>query len=59
VALSHPGNAALADSQIYVALEDRVDLDGKYAVFGHVISGFDVLETIQRGDLITRSYVME
>ena len=59
VALSHPGNAALADSQIYVALEDRVDLDGKYAVFGHVISGLDVLERIQRGDVISRSYVME
>ena len=59
VALSHPGNAALADSQIYVALEDRVDLDGKYAVFGHVIYGLDVLERIQRGDVISRSYVME
>ena len=59
VALSHPGNAALADSQMYVTLEDRVDLDGKYAVFGHVISGLDVLERIQRGDEISRMYVME
>jgi cyclophilin family peptidyl-prolyl cis-trans isomerase len=59
VALSHPGNAALGDSQIYVTLEDRVDLDGKYAVFGHVISGLDLLEKIQRGDLISRVYVME
>jgi cyclophilin family peptidyl-prolyl cis-trans isomerase len=59
VALSHPGNAALADSQIYVTLEDRVDLDGKYAVFGHVVSGLDVLESIQRGDAISRAYVRE
>ena len=59
VALSHPGNAALADSQIYVTLEDRVELDGKYAVFGHVISGLEVLEAIQRGDVISRVYVRE
>ena len=44
---------------MYVTLEDRVDLDGKYAVFGHVISGLEVLETIQRGDLISKVYVRE
>jgi peptidyl-prolyl cis-trans isomerase B (cyclophilin B) len=59
VALSHPGNAALGDSQMYVTLEDRVELDGKYAVFGYVISGLEVLETIQRGDLISKVYVRE
>ena len=59
VAISHPGNASLADSQMYVTLEDRVDLDGKYAVFGQVISGLDVLERIQRGDVISRIYVKE
>lgn len=59
VGLAHPGNAALADSQIYIALEDRVDLDGKYAVFGHVVSGLDVLERVQRGDVISRVSVME
>ena len=59
VALSHPGNAALGDSQMYVTLEDRVELDGKYVVFGYVISGLEVLETIQRGDLISKVYVRE
>ena len=59
VAMSHPGNAALADSQMYVTLEDRVDLDGRYAVFGQVVSGVDVLESIQRGDVISRMYVKE
>ena len=49
VAMAHPGNAALADSQMYVTLEERDDLDGKYAVFGHVISGLDVLETDSAG----------
>lgn len=51
------GNPALADSQIYVTLADRSDLDGKYAVFGHLISGTDVVERIAPGDLIRRMYV--
>ena len=38
-AMAHPGNPAQADSQIYVTLANRPDLDGSYAVFGHVIAG--------------------
>ena len=59
VAMAHPGNPALADSQMYVTLSDREDLNGKYTVFGHVISGGDLLPAIQKGDLIRRVYVKE
>ena len=59
VAIAHPGDPAKADSQIYVTLADRSDLDGRYTVFGHVIAGADVPARIQRGDLITRIYVRE
>jgi cyclophilin family peptidyl-prolyl cis-trans isomerase len=59
VAIAHPGDPAKADSQIYVTLADRPDLDGRYTVFGHVIAGADVPARIQRGDLITRMYVRE
>ena len=59
VAVAHAGNPANADSQIYVTLADRPDLDGKYTVFGHVTTGDDVPERIQRGDVITRMYVKE
>jgi cyclophilin family peptidyl-prolyl cis-trans isomerase len=59
VAMAHLGNPAAADSQIYVTLADRPDLDGRYAVFGHIIAGSDVPEKIQRGDLITKMYVKE
>lgn len=59
VAVAHLGNPALADSQIYVTLADRPDLNGKYAVFGHIISGADVLEKIRVGDVITRMTVRE
>jgi peptidyl-prolyl cis-trans isomerase B (cyclophilin B) len=57
VAMAHAGDAALADSQFYVTLAAVPRLDGKYAVFGHVISGAEVPATIQVGDVIKRVYV--
>jgi len=59
VALAHPGNPAEADSQIYVTLADRPDLNGRYAVIGHVIDGADVPARLERGDLILRMRVRE
>jgi peptidyl-prolyl cis-trans isomerase B (cyclophilin B) len=57
VAMAHMGDPAKADSQIYVTLEDRSDLDGRYAVFGQVIEGEDVPARLEVGDLITRVYI--
>jgi cyclophilin family peptidyl-prolyl cis-trans isomerase len=54
VALAHPGNPALADSQIYVTLSDRPEFDGHYAVVGRVVSGEDVPARLQVGDIIRR-----
>lgn len=59
VSMAHPGDPARADSQIFVTLDDRPDLDGYYTVFGRVVSGMDVVERLQKGDLITRAYVRE
>jgi cyclophilin family peptidyl-prolyl cis-trans isomerase len=59
IGLAHPGDPAKADSQIYVTLADRPDLDGRYTVFGHLIAGADVPARLQRGDLILRVYVRE
>jgi peptidyl-prolyl cis-trans isomerase B (cyclophilin B) len=59
VAMAHAGDAARADSQFYVTLAAVPRLDGKYAVFGHVVSGADVPATIQVGDLIKRVYVKD
>jgi peptidyl-prolyl cis-trans isomerase B (cyclophilin B) len=59
VAMAHPGNPAASDSQLYVTLARRADLDGYYTVFGHVIEGEDVPGKLQRGDVITRMYVRE
>ena len=57
VAMAHPGEPAKADSQIYVTLTNRPELNGQYAVIGQVISGADVPEHLQVGDVITRMYV--
>jgi cyclophilin family peptidyl-prolyl cis-trans isomerase len=59
VGMAHPGNPAAADSQMYVTLAKRADLDGYYTVFGRVIAGADVPATMERGDVITRMYVKE
>ena len=59
VAMAHPGSPAAADSQMYVTLAKRTELDGYYTVFGYVIAGPDVPSRMQRGDVITRMYVKE
>ena len=59
VAMAHPGSPASADSQMYVTLAKRTDLDGYYTVFGRVIAGSEVPARLQRGDTITRMYVRE
>jgi cyclophilin family peptidyl-prolyl cis-trans isomerase len=59
VALAHQGNPALADSQIYVTLEARPDLDNRYTVFGHITAGDDVPARLERGDLIRKMYLKE
>ena len=57
VAMAHPGSAAKADAQFYVMLGARASLDGKYVVFGKLISGFDVPDKIRVGDVIKKMYV--
>jgi len=59
VGLAHPGNPAQADSQIYVTLADRPELNGRYAVIGRVIAGDEVPARLERGDLILRMSVRE
>lgn len=41
-----------ASSQFYITLAPQKHLDGKYAVFGHVISGLEVLSKIQKDDML-------
>jgi len=59
VGVAHMGNPVKADSQIYITLTPRPDLDGRYAVFGQVSAGDDVLAQLQMGDEIRRVYVRQ
>ena len=59
VAMAHQGNPALADSQIYVTLANRPDLNNRYTVFGHIIAGDEVPARLERGDQIRKMYVKE
>ncbi len=57
MARSQPPDSA--SSQFYFALADIGFLDGKYAVFGNVTQGFDVVNKIQQGDRIDSAKVTQ
>jgi peptidyl-prolyl cis-trans isomerase B (cyclophilin B) len=46
-------------SQFFIALADQPGLDGSYAVFGNVTSGFDVVDRIVQGDRISAARVTQ
>jgi peptidyl-prolyl cis-trans isomerase B (cyclophilin B) len=43
---------ASSGSQFYITLEATPFLDGAYTAFGQVVEGMDVVESIERGDVI-------
>jgi cyclophilin family peptidyl-prolyl cis-trans isomerase len=59
VGIAHAGDPARGDSQIYITLSRRPDLDGHYAVFAQLVDGDDVIARLAVGDEITRAYVQE
>ena len=59
VAMAHNGDASKADTQFYITLADTPRLNGKYVVFGKVISGMEVVQKIQYADRIVRLTVRE
>ena len=48
VGMANAGDPAKADSQFYITLAAKKTLDGKYAMFGQVIGGMDVVKTGSR-----------
>lgn len=48
-----------ASAQFYIALRGLPELDGRYAVFGRVIKGMDVVDKIQQGDKINKARLLE
>jgi len=52
VAMARSRDPDSAGSQFYITLAPAHFLDGKYTVFGHVVSGMEVVDTIRPGDRI-------
>ena len=52
VAMARSSDPNSASCQFYITLAPTPFLDDNYAVFGHVISGQDVVSTIRKGDKI-------
>lgn len=50
VAMAHGPSPNSASSQFYITLSPQPSLDGKYAIFGGVISGMNVVQSIAKGD---------
>jgi len=44
-----------ASAQFYIALRPLPELDGRYAVFGRVVKGMEVVDAIQADDRITKA----
>ena len=44
-----------ASAQFYIALKPLPELDGRYAVFGRVTQGLEVVDAIQQGDRIIKA----
>ncbi len=59
VAMARSSDPNSASAQFYVALQALPELDGRYAVFGRVSEGMDVIDRIQQGDRIVRARVLE
>jgi cyclophilin family peptidyl-prolyl cis-trans isomerase len=59
VAMAHAGDAAKADSQMYITLAPVPRLDKDYTVFGKVISGMEVVQKIEVGDIIKKASVRD
>jgi len=60
VAMGYAGtDPKQADSHFYITLANRPDLDGRYTVFGRVISGMGIADRLERGDRLKRASVKE
>jgi peptidylprolyl isomerase len=58
VGMAYPGTDKLqADCQFFILRRNASELEGKYTIFGKVLSGMDVVMKLQRGDMLKRAYV--
>ncbi len=59
LAMARSADPNSASAQFYVALQALPELDGRYAVFGRVTRGMEVMDRIEQGDRLVRASVIE
>jgi peptidyl-prolyl cis-trans isomerase B (cyclophilin B) len=60
VAMAYAGtNPKAADSQFYIVLAAKPELDAKYTVFGRVINGMEVVDRLRRADVLKKASLKE
>lgn len=59
VAMARANDPNSASAQFYIALQALPELDGRYAVFGRVVQGMDVVDRIQQGDKLLKARLIE
>jgi len=58
VGMAYPGTDKLAaDSQFFILRRNAPELQGKYTIFGKVLTGMDVVQKLQKGDMLKRASV--
>lgn len=57
VAMAHAGAPQFADSQFYITRRAVPELDGKYTVFGRVTKGLDVVNKLEKTDILKKASV--
>lgn len=59
VGMARAQNPDSANSQFFIMLEEGSFLNGQYTVFGRVLSGMDVVDSIKKGDSAANGSVSE
>jgi peptidyl-prolyl cis-trans isomerase B (cyclophilin B) len=59
IAMARSEDPNSASAQFYIALKALPELDGRYAVFGRVVKGMDVVDRISQGDRLIKATLVE
>lgn len=59
LAMARSNDPNSASAQFYIALRALPELDGRYAVFGRVTKGMDVVDRIDQGDKLISAKVLQ
>ncbi len=59
LAMARSNDPNSASAQFYIALRALPELDGRYAVFGRVTKGMDVVDRISQGDKLISAKVLQ